>query len=87
MRRVKLDKRKRRIVVAFVLAMVIVLGLAGSVGLAGQPQGPWLGMELSLTPGETGTGAKILGTLIVRNLGAEQEMFDAIGARLPEGVY
>jgi uncharacterized repeat protein (TIGR01451 family) len=67
--------------------MIVLLGLTGGVGLAEQPQGPWLGLELALTPGETDAGAKVLGELIVRNLGAEEETFDAIGARLPEGVY
>jgi hypothetical protein len=66
--------------------MLMVLSMAVGVSLAGQPQGPWLGIELKLTPSATAAGAKLLGTLVVRNLGTETETFDDIGARLPEGV-
>lgn len=87
LRRMELNKYTQRGLAVLALALVTVLGLTVGVPLAEQPQGPWLGIELSFAPAETSVGTNLLGTLVVRNLGAEETTFDAVAAELPQGMF
>jgi uncharacterized repeat protein (TIGR01451 family) len=80
-------KKHSRIGLGFLsLALLVTLGLALGASLAQRPQGPWLNLETSISPGEVTSGTGFMTTLTLRNEGTEPATVEAISAVLPAGT-
>lgn len=67
-------------------ALLAGLALAMGAGLAQSPQGAWLSLEVTVSPGEVSLGDGFLTTLTLRNEGTEPATVDQAAVELPRGV-